>query len=459
MKIGGGCLKDPRDFLRVADVVRSKDEPLVMVVSAVFGVTNLLINGIKLAMGSDKQVPIIIKNIKERHKQIVEDTINDEDIKQKTLLALQSKIRKLERLLYGVAYTEDITNSVRALIISYGERLAAITIAGVLRSQNIDAEAAESDVIGIITDSSFENATAILPIVKENLQKFIIPLLDKGSVPVITGYFGCTESGKITTFGRNGSDYSAAVVAHCIGALTLEIWKDVDGFMSADPKLVEGTHRIDRLSYYEAAELSYFGAKILHPRTVEPLVDAGIKIHIKNICDPNSRGTEVLRDGYEKKDVLKSVTYNNISVVKIQGSGVGSKPGIIGSIGQKLSEIGVNIYSVITSQTCINLLIDRKDSKISYEALQKLSSGIIEAISVRNDITLVAVVGEGLLRAKGLAAKVFSAVADKEINVEMISAGASEVAYYFIIKEVDLEPAINAIHSKFFAENLPINYK
>lgn len=453
MKIGGGCLKDTSDFLKVVDVVRSEDEPLAIVVSAVFGVTNLLINSIKLVTGSDTQVPFIINNIKERHKQIIEDIIIDEDIKQKTLLALESKIQKLERLLYGVAYTEDITDSVRALIISYGERLAAITIAGILRSQNIDAEAAESDIIGIITDSSFENATAILPIVKENLQKSLIPLLDKGSVPVITGYFGCTESGKITTFGRNGSDYSAAVVAHSIGALTLEIWKDVDGFMSADPKLVKGTHRIDRLSYYEAAELSYFGAKILHPRTVEPLMDAGIKIHIKNICDPNSQGTEVLRDGYEKKDVLKSVTYNKISVVKIQGSGVGSKPGIIGRIGQKLSEIGVNIYSVITSQTCINLLIDRKDSKLSYETLQELSSGIIETIGVRNDITLVAVVGEGLLRAKGLAAKVFSAVADKEINVEMISAGASEVAYYFIIKEVDLVPAINAIHRKFFAEN------
>ncbi|MFX0090918.1 MAG: aspartate kinase [Candidatus Hodarchaeota archaeon] len=451
MKIGGGCLKDAANFLRVADVIRSEDEPTIVVVSAISGVTDLLIDAINLALESEKNVSSLIEAIRTIHKEIIEESIRNNSLRQQTLMVLESKIQKLMRLLYGIAYTGEITDSTRASIVSYGERLSSLTMAGILNSQGILAEVKEADIIGIVTDSSFDNATALMPIVKKNLQKSLLPLLNEGYVPVITGYFGCTENGKITTFGRNGTDYSAAVVTCALDAQTLDIWKDVDGFMSADPNLVEGVQRIDQLSFYEAAELSYFGAKILHPRTVEPLVDADIKVYIRNICDPASPGTEISSNGYEKKDIIKSVTYNkDIAVLKIHGPGVGYKPGIIGNIGQQLSMIGINIYSVLTSQTCINLLVDRMDSKKSFDALQKLTGGVIERIVLEDDLALIAVVGEGLRKTKGLAAKVFSAVAEKEVNVEMISSGASEVAYYFIVKEIDLEAAIKAIHSTFF---------
>jgi aspartate kinase len=239
-------------------------------------------------------------------------------------------------------------------------------------------------------------------------------------------------------------------VAYGIGASSLEIWKDVDGFMSADPKIVKDAHGIDRLSYYEAAELSYFGARILHPRTVEPLVDTGIPIHIRNLYT-KSKGTRISLKGYEREEVIKSVTYNeHISVLRIHGPGVGYKPGIIAEIGRILSNEGINIYSVITAQTCINLLIDKRDSRRSYELIKKLAGGVIERVDLVDDIALIAVVGEGLLNRKGVAARVFSAVAEEGVNVEMISSGASEVAYYFIVKEDHLKKAINAIHKEFF---------
>lgn len=300
-------------------------------------------------------------------------------------------------------------------------------------------------------DCSYKNATALLPEVRDNLQQNVIPLVEKGIVPVITGYFGRTREGKVTTFGRNGSDYSAAVIAFGVNATHLEVWKDVDGFMSADPKIVQGSKRLDSLSYYEAAELSYFGAKVMHPRTVEPLAEKAIPLSIRNIHGLNNQCTLVSNRSYKRRNIIKSVTYNKeISVIKIKGSGVGYKPGIIAEIGRELFHMGINIFSVITSQTCINLLIDAKDSFKSYKSLNKLAGGVIEKVELEENIALIVVVGGGIQKKRGVAARVFSAVARENINVEMISSGASEVAYYFIVKSHDVRKAINAVHQEFF---------
>jgi aspartate kinase len=240
------------------------------------------------------------------------------------------------------------------------------------------------------------------------------------------------------------------VIAFATHASELEIWKDVDGFMSADPKIVKNAHRIERLSYYEAAELSYFGAKILHPRTLEPLMGLDISVRIKNLFDPERWGTEILPEAHEKDDIIKSVTCNRgIAVIRIHGPGVGYKPGIIAQIGHLLSGIGINIYSILTSQTCINLLVDKKDARSSYEAIKEMKGGVIDEINLEKDVTLIAVVGEGLLKKKGLAARIFTAVSKENVNVKMISTGASEVASYFVVHQDDTEKVVNAVHREF----------
>lgn len=451
MKFGGGCLKNGEHFLKVAEIIKTENDDLGVVVSAVSGITDLLEKGIQMAIESEKKVVKVIKTIRARHKEIASDSIQNEDIRQRSMEDIELRLKKLERLLYGVTYTGEMTTSIKAHIMSYGERLSAILLSGILKSQDRNAIALEADKIGLITDESFENATALLPEVKDNLVLTVLPLINKGKVPVITGYFGCTHEGKVTTFGRNGSDYSAAVVAYGIGATLIEIWKEVDGFMSADPKIIKSAHRIDELSYYEAAELSYFGARVLHPRTVEPLSCINIPIHVRNLWKRENDATKILPRGYETEDVVKSVTYNkDISVLRIHGPGVGYKPGIIAEIGRILSDQGINIYSILTSQTCINLLIHIKESHRSLEAIQKLAGGVIEKVDLANDVALIAVVGEGLLERKGIAARVFQAVADEDINVEMISSGASEVASYFLVNKADVERAINAIHKEFF---------
>lgn len=451
MKFGGGCLRNGGDFLRVTEMISAKKEKLIVVVSAIQGVTDLLEKGIHEAMKSEESLPGLMKVLRERHREIAGETMSDDANGQKVIKDIEDSLKKVERLLYGVAYTGETTESLIAQILSYGERLSALLLAALLVDRKIEAVALDADKIGIVTDESYENATAVLEEVRKNLARTVLPVVRSGAIPVVTGYFGCTPEGKVTTFGRNGSDYSAAVIASGINASCLEIWKDVDGFMSADPKIVSGSRRIDRLSYYEAAELSYFGAKVLHPRTVEPLIDRRIPVYIKNLYSPENVGTEIINGSYEREDVIKSVSYNReIAVLRIHGPGVGFKPGIIAEISQGLSGMGINIFSILTSQTCINLLLDKKDSHKGYELIRKMEGGVIEKVNLEEDIALISVVGEGLKKRKGVAARVFSAVAEEDINVEMISSGASEVAYYFIVREKDVEQAVNAVHREFF---------
>lgn len=451
MKFGGGCLRDAASVSRVVDIILSQTTKPVVVVSALYGITDMLEEGLLSSLKSEKKVSPTIHSIRDRHQTLVEEVIADSKIRHETTTAIEDRIKKLEQLLYGASYTGEITKSVQALILSFGERLAAVALAGALLSLDQKSVALESEEAGIITDECFENATAILPLVKKNLRSRVLPYLRKGFVPVLTGYFGCTPEKKITTFGRNGSDYSSAVIAFGTEATQLEIWKDVDGFMSADPKIVKKPHRILRLSYYEAAELSYFGAKILHPRTVEPLVKKPIPIFIRNVSGGERESTVIMPSGYESQDVIKGVTCNkNISILRIHGPGVGYKPGVIAEIAGILFEKGINIYSVLTAQTCINLLVDKSHSQKSIEALNSLAGGVIERIDLESQKALIAVVGEGLLKRKGVAARIFSRVAEENINIEMISCGASEVAYYFIVEAQDAEKAVNAIHREFF---------
>jgi aspartate kinase len=454
-KFGGGCLRNAEDFQRVAEILKQEhSEPTIVVVSAIFGVTDVLHNSTRFALNSEDSIPLTIRNLKRKHYDIIETAISDFTLRSSVRRIIDEKMQKLERLLYGVAYTSELTESVRVLILSQGERLSATVLSFVLQDCGMKSESLESDIIGLLTDDQFENATADLIATQTNLQQRLLPMMREGVIPVVTGFFGCNASGQSTSFGRNGSDYSAAVIAYAVDASSLDIWKDVNGFHTTDPKITENAVPIKLLSIREAAELSYFGAKILHPRTMEPLRDADMTIRVRNIHSPLGYCTTIKHEAQYEVNVIKSIACNsNISILKIYGAGVGYKPGIIGEIGLRMAQVNVNIYSVITSQTCINLLIDRCDSLRSMSALNSLIGGVIGRIDVTEDVALIAVVGEGLLTTKGLAARVFTAVADSGVNVEMFSAGASEVAYYFIVQREDLEPAIQAVHRTFFEQS------
>jgi aspartate kinase len=451
MKFGGGCLKDARSFSQAAAIIAREEARPAVVVSAVSGVTDGLLEACRRAERSERGIPAGLQKIRSVHASLVENLIGDPDLRRRALRIIEARLRKAERLLYGIAYTSEATPSTRSHLLSHGERLAAHLLALILTDRGAPARALESDGIGMITDDTAENATVDLLRFRRNLSH-VLPVSRRGKeIPVVTGFFGVTPRGRVATFGRNGSDYSAAVLAHGLEAERLEIWKDVEGFMSADPRRVAGAKKIGRLSYYEAAELSYFGARILHPRTLEPLRGLTIQVVIKSFWEPDRRGTLVLPAGPARRNVIKSVAANpNVALLRIHGPGVGYKPGIIGSLGQRLSALGINIYSIITSQTCINLVVDRRDAARGREALRAERGGVIEGVDLEDDIALIAAVGQGLRHRRGLAARIFSAVARAGVNVEMISSGASEVATYFIVDKRDQDKALQALHREFF---------
>jgi aspartate kinase len=291
----------------------------------------------------------------------------------------------------------------------------------------------------------------VLDATAKNICPRLRHMFDRGETPVVTGFFGRTADGHVTIFGRNGSDYSAAVVANALNADSLEIWKDVDGFMSVDPKIVKEAIAIESLSYDEAAELSYFGAQVLHPRTVEPARMKNITIYVKNVFRPELQGTAIKPSGVQKVHGIKSISFmKNMAIIKVYGAGAGYKAGVISDISGRLTEAGVNIYSAATSQTCVAFLTAKSDLAVAQRCLESSKRGVIERIETVDDIALLCVVGEGLGYEKGIAARVFTAVAKEGVSVNMISAGASLVAYHFTVERKDLDRTIRAIHKEFF---------
>jgi aspartate kinase len=337
------------------------------------------------------------------------------------------------------------------MISSFGERLSADLLATALRARGIQATHRMPHKIGLITDGRFGDATADIGKSSPNLHLHLDPLLKEGMIVFLPGFFGVSDAGDITTFGRGGSDYSAAVVAAALGVEILEVWKDVPGYMSADPRFVPTARFIPLLSYDEAAELSYFGAKILHPRTVEPLRRIRLNIAVKNTMSPDAPGSLISFQTPRTGRPIKSVAHDtDIGILKVHASGVGARPGILALVSGTLTESGINIKSVVTSQTCISFLLGRKDLDKGYQAIRGMKVRPYRKLVKVKDVALVGIVGAGILRLKGIAAKCFTAVAQQNVNIEMSSFGPSEVALYLIVKQKDLHKAVEAIHTTFF---------
>ncbi|MBS2211649.1 aspartate kinase [Carboxylicivirga mesophila] len=449
-KFGGSNLKKKEDIQKLVRVIKAYDRPMVIVVSAFYGITNHLIQAMDDVKKDESNIEKLVRFLRELKEEAILENFDDKDWQDRTLNAVQSRIKELSRYLTGIHYIGDVPEFVEDVILSYGERLSSLVLTSILQSNGIDAEEALPEQMPLVTDGEFGNATVDFEISSANVQK----RLAENKIYVVPGFYGVSEQGKVTLLGRGGSDYSAAAIARCLEAESLDVWKDVDGFMSADPKLVKSPQRITNLSYAEAAELSYFGASILHPRTVEPLKEVGIPIHIGNIdafdgsVAPRTvvYGTETVTDC-----IIKSVTYSDdFCILKMRGPGVGLKKGVLAKVSVALDRAGINIKSVITSQIVINLLLSAKDIKRAYSIVEELELSSITELIASEQISTIAVVGEGLLDRPGVAGRLFMALARKDINVQMIVSGASAVASYFMVAKDDRDSAIEAIHDEFF---------
>ena len=276
------------------------------------------------------------------------------------------------------------------------------------------------------------------------------PLLAMGVIPIITGFYGVNSQKRPLTFGRGGSDYSAAVVANAIDADMLEIWTDVDGFMSADPRIIPDAVKIDEMNFGEAAELAYFGAKVLHPRTIEPVRLKHIPLKVKNSFKPDEPGTLIHHLRKSKNELLRSVAAKtDLSIITISSAEIAYRPAMVARIIEKIAEINVIIYSISTSLSTVAFLVHNNDVKITLRQLNGLSGGDIERIDVKNNVALICAVGDNLLDKCGVSGDIFSAVKEAEANVEMISEGASDVSLNFVVPMNKVVEVVKILHDKY----------
>ncbi|MGD8366022.1 MAG: aspartate kinase [Desulfobacterales bacterium] len=451
IKIGGGCLHGKKTIAEIVELLASRGRGNVVVVSALSGITDLLIQSMETARQEETAITGIISRLKNRHMLVARHLMPAAAAQRGFGRDFDRYLTRLERLYYGLNFTREITPRLYDTISSYGERFSAILLSAVMRSRGEKSSCRMPQEIGLITDGKFGDATADLPKTEKNFTARLLPTLNGRQITFVPGFFGVSQAGEITTFGRGGSDYSAAVVAAASRADRLEIWKDVDGFLSADPRFIPEATLIEELSYDEAAELAYFGAKILHPRTVEPMRRHRLPIEIRNTLHPDAVGSRITAKRRVRRDVVKSVTHStDIGILKVHASGVGMRKGILNQVSARVAESGINIRSVVTSQTCISLLVALEDLEPVKKALLTLRPRPFRRLESVSGVALVCIVGEGLSSRSGIAARCFTAAAECRVNIEMIAFGPSPVALYFLVRRENLQKAVTAIHSHFF---------
>lgn len=456
VKFGGSNLKKKNDFCKLLKVIRLYEaeavNSIVIVISALYGVTDILVEAVEKAKTDEQSIGVLKAKLEDAHRRVIDHYIDDPGYGEDVINAVNERLDELEKNLRGIFCLGEIPDFVEDRVLSYGERLSSLVLTSLLDYNGFSVRESLPESMGLFTNGEFRNASVDFSLSEKEVKKE----LSGNYIYIVPGFYGISRDSRVTLLGRGGSDYTAASIARCIGAETVDLWKDVQGFMSADPKTVEHPQVIHRLAYDEAAELSYFGARILHPRTFEPVLEERIPIRIFNINDVSEKlspVTVVVDKGEIKEDVIKSVTFSDdFGILKLHGPGVGMKPGVMARVTSALHEAGINIKSIITAQTCINILLSRSDLERSLDIVKHVGLMVVDEITALDDISLIAVVGEGILERAGIAARIFSAVSRHNINIRTISAGASQVAIYFIVDRQECTKAVESIHKEFFHE-------
>ncbi|MET1124459.1 MAG: aspartate kinase [Archaeoglobaceae archaeon] len=454
MKFGGTSVKDGKNILHCANLVKkfANDNEIVVVVSAMSGVTDALLHAAYKCSSepSAGYIKMFVAELMKKHYEAVEYAVRNEDIKQKVISTLEKLFDELEKVLLGISYLGELTRRSEDYIVSFGERLLAPIFSATLISLGVDSVALTGGDAGIITDKNYGRAKPI-PGVYSIIRSRLEPLLTlKKTVPVVTGFIGAADDGSITTLGRGGSDYTATILAAALDADEVWLWKEVDGIMTADPKFVPNARVIPEISYIEAMELSHFGAKILHPRALEPIMRKKIPVRIKNTFNPDAPGTVIKEETEEKRDVVKALSLiERASIVNVSGAGIDFAE-IMAEVFRRLAEEKVGVIMVAQSSSELNLsiVVDPRDADRAYNALKGLENGVTGVKKIDN-VSVISAVGAGMAGTPGVAGKVFSALGRNGINVIMISQSCSEYNISFVVDAKDGVNALRVVHDEF----------
>ncbi len=455
MKFGGTCTSSGSNIIRIVDIVKShveKGDKVVLVISAMAGVTDTLLTLIDKALkGDEDEINKRLLDLKNKHIQACIEAVTDEKLRNLTVGELENTLNELTSMLKIISYLKEVSPRSRDRVLAFGEKLAARIVWRALLSRGVKAEYLTGGQAGIITDDNFGQAKPIMPLCEERIRSTLLPLIDKGIVPVVTGFIGQTVNGVETTLGRGGSDYTATIIGAALEFDEVWVWKDVEGIMTADPKIIPNAKPIPRMSYDEATELAYFGAKVLHPQALNPLIEKGIPLRVRSFFNLESPGTLVHHANEANGQIVKAVSMiPHVAIITVSGAGLYEAPMIIAKVFSVLFNVGATAIMVSQSSSQTNISFVVTNDKLK-DILRKLREELPENCDItwEEDVCVIAVVGSGMRGRPGVAAKVFNAVAEKGVNVRMIAQGASELNISLVVKESDAIKAVQAIHNAF----------
>ncbi|OPY31230.1 MAG: putative aspartokinase [Methanomassiliicoccales archaeon PtaU1.Bin124] len=450
MKFGGTSVGSGAMMAKTADIIMHERARKAVVVSAMSGVTNMLIAMMKEA---EQRQEADLQALRQKHIDAAQATMTPE-LLDRYVPQLDQRVDGLREALrsYHAAPRGHEKKVWYDIISSWGERLSSLTLAFILRSKGCDAIALTSEEAGIVATGLPGNGTADLYTTSINLKARVLPAIGRGQTPIITGFYGVGPDGRPMTFGRGGSDYSGSVVANGLDADAVEIWTDVDGFMTADPRIVPKAKTLTVMDYNEAAELAYFGAKVLHPRTIEPARKKDLEVWVKNSFNPDGEGTKICRLRQPSGSMLRSVAMKkDLSIVKVYSGEIVYQPGLVNRILENVLADGVTTYAISTSLSTLAVLMPSEQVSESVERLRALKDDV-EKVEVKDNVSLICAVGDGMLQTCGVSAQVFATVADAGANVEMISEGASDVALNFVVSNERAVDVVVKLHQRYIGD-------
>jgi len=458
MKFGGTSVGDAQCIRRAAEIVLSaaRESAVVVVVSAMVGVTNRLISAAKKAVEGHDDLSSEIDSLRQQHIDAAQVLVTDESSLENLITDLERITSETASLCRGISLLRELTPKTYATVSSVGERLSARLMAATLREVGLNSDVVESTAV-VVTDDDYLQAEPLMPEVRERSATVLKPLLGDGVTPVVTGFIGATSHGELTTLGRGGSDYSATTLGAALDAEEIIIWTDVDGVLTADPRLVPEARLLREISYNEAAELAYFGAKVLHPKTLRPVVKGGIPVWIRNSFAPEKIGTRITTAGHPTEHGVRAITaIPNVSMITIGGSGIVGVIGVAAKTFQAVASVRANVLliSQSSSENDICLVVDSAEAPQTLKALRSafaadLKHHDVEHITVDPHIAIVAVVGEKMRGTPGIAGRTFSALGRKGINIIAIAQGSSEYNVSFVVEAVAMRDAVCAVHEEF----------
>ena len=457
MKFGGTSVGSSEAISQLCQIVTTQQQEwdnIVVVVSAMSKVTDMLLSGAHAAARGDRaSAKATAEALRSRHQSTLLALAGQSDDALTVDAQIMALIDEFELLTQSVSVLGEASPRAIDAISSLGERMSVRLVAAALRASGIAAEAIDaSDVV--LTTAEFGNGAPIYPQTREQIRSRILPLFSQRVIPVVTGFIGATASGAVTTLGRGGSDYSGAIFGEALDADMVDIYTDVDGVMTTDPRLVRSAQVLDRLSYAEMSELAYFGAKVLHPKTIRPVIERGIPIRIRNTFNPSHTGTLVTRQSESTPRAVRAVTViRNMNLITVEGRGMIGVQGVAARTFGAVAQAGANVLMIsqASSEQSISFVIPNDHARHVVDALEsalkhEIERGDIDQIKSRDEVVIVTAVGVGIHERPGVAAGVFSALANAGVNILVIAQGSSECSISMVVAANDGDNAVRALH-------------